>query len=227
MELFIMLFNKIINFLKYPIAFIFAFLTIKLLKLLFEMVINFYNHSTNYQNFFIGMTIYWVLWIIIFNQKRDNWFLTIEHELTHTLFALLTFHKIIDFKATGNRGGYMRFSGIGGGNWLITIAPYFFPTFSMVVIAFIYISESKFYPILTLILGYSTLYHIHSTYQEITLQQPDIQEVGLIFSFLFLPSANLFALIGILSAIPSDNIEFTTIIKNIYEYVLYHFFTFF
>ncbi len=172
---------------------------------------------------FQGMGAYFVLWIVIFKNSRGKWFLTIEHELTHTLFALLSFHKIVDFKATDSLGGHMRFSGVGGGNWLITIAPYFFPTFSMLVIGFIYLSQSQYYPMLITLLGYSIVYHIHSTYTETSTQQPDIQEVGLVFSFLFLPASNLFALIGILSAIPNDRVDFMRIVEELYSYVILHF----
>jgi len=160
---------------------VFALLTLELFKVLYGIIEIIYHHQIFYKYLFVGMGVYFVLWIIIFSNNRGNWFLTIEHELTHTLFALLTFHKIVDFKATDSFGGHMQFSGIGGGNWLITIAPYFFPTFSMIIVGFIYLAQSQYYPTLIALLGYSIIYHIHSTYIEISIQQPDIQEVGLVF----------------------------------------------
>ena len=223
MNLFIILLNKGINLLKYPIALILALLTFELFNMLYEIIEIIYHQQTFYKYLFIGIGTYFTLWIIIFNNDNGNWFLTIEHELTHTLFALLTFHKIVDFKATDSLGGHMQFSGIGGGNWLITIAPYFFPTFSMIIIGFIYLSQSQYYPILIALLGYSIVYHMHSTYIETSSQQPDIQEVGLIFSFLFLPAANLFALIGILAAIPNDQVDFMRISEHLYHYGTLHF----
>ena len=52
----------------------------------------------------------------------------IAHELTHSFFALLTFHKVKHIRvADDNSGGSMGFE--GEGNWLIIIAPYFFPLF--------------------------------------------------------------------------------------------------
>ncbi len=193
-------------------------LTYELSIILYEITETIYTHQTFYKHLFIGMGSYIFLWIFIFSNIRGNWFLTIEHELTHTIFALLTFHKIVDFKASDSWGGYMQFSGAGRGNWLITIAPYFFPTFSMIVILFIYLSQPKYHYILVGILGYSIIYHIHSTWNETSLKQPDIQEVGLPFALLFLPSANLLALIGILSAIPYDGINFSDILNRIYQY---------
>ena len=204
------------------IAILLGLLTYKLSIILYEIIETIYTHQNFYKHLFIGMGSYLFLWIFIFNNIRGNWFLTIEHELTHTIFALLTFHKIIDFKASNSGGGYMQFSGVGRGNWLITIAPYFFPTFSMIVILFIYISQPQYHYILVGILGYSTIYHIHSTWSETSLNQPDIQEVGIPFAILFLPSANLLAIIAILSAIPYDGIIFSDILNRIYQYSLIH-----
>ena len=223
MDLLIIAFNKAISLLKYPIAFLFSFLILKFTIVLFAILLKMYQNPIIYKEFFMGMGIY-ILSILLFKNRRGNWFFTIEHELTHVLFALLTFHKIIDFKASDRNGGHILFSGVGGGNWLITISPYFFPTYSMIVIISIYFFEPRFYPFLVMLLGYSMLYHIHSTYYEISLNQPDIKEAGIIFSFLFLPGANLLALIMILSAIPNDNIKFFVIVDNFYKYLysLFH-----
>lgn len=216
--------NKIINSLKYPLALIMAFLTFELSTILYDIIQNINRYQSDYKYLFMGMGIYIFLWFMLFKRKRMNWFFTIEHELTHSLFAILTFHTILDFYATNGRGGFMRYvGGAGGGNWLITIAPYFFPTFSMIIIGLIYFSQPKFYPLLVGLLGYSVVYHIHSTYKETEIKQPDIQNVGLPFSFLFLPSANLLAMIGILSAIPNDGIEFMRILDGLYYYLSYHF----
>lgn len=48
----------------------------------------------------------------------------IAHELTHSFFAVLTFHKVKHIRIEeDNSGGSMGFE--GEGNWLIIIAPYF------------------------------------------------------------------------------------------------------
>jgi len=220
MSLFIIWVNQIINILKYPIAVLFFLLTFQLFDILYNMVEVIYYHYIYYKPLLIGMGSYFVLWLFVFRNIRGNWFLTIEHELTHTLFALLTFHKIVDFKASNSSGGYMQYSGVGNGNWLITIAPYFFPTFSMIVIGFLYFAQSQYYFYITILLGYSISYHIHSTWTETDNNQPDIQEVGLTFAWLFLPSANMLALITIISAIPYDRFDFIDIIHKLYNYIL-------
>ena len=50
----------------------------------------------------------------------------VAHELTHTVFALLTMHKIKSIRVNpDDSGGAMAFE--GEGNWLIIIPPQFFP----------------------------------------------------------------------------------------------------
>ena len=82
----------------------------------------------------LAFALMWRRWL-----GRGRWgrfLIALEHESTHALFALLTFHPIVGFRASLGRGGEVRF--IGRGNWLITAAPYFFPTAAVLlfVVAF-------------------------------------------------------------------------------------------
>ena len=73
-----------------------------------------------------GIVVYILLWR--FYRRRPifgSFFSTFEHELTHAVFAWVTFHKVVGMRATWRRGGDVTI--VGRGNWLITIAPYFFP----------------------------------------------------------------------------------------------------
>ena len=220
MNFFIILLNRIIDVLKYPLAFVALLLTFELFHVLYEVVEYIYVHLGFYEDFFMGMVAYMVSWLLIFRNITGKWFLVLEHELTHILFALLTFHRIHELVATNRGVGYVGFSGAGNGNWLISIAPYFFPTFSMIVVFFIYLAQAQYYPVLIILLGYTFLYHIHSTIEETSYKQPDLKQVGLWFSWSFLPAANLLAIIGILSAIPNDRIEFLRTLEHLYSYLM-------
>jgi len=219
MNFFIILLNRTIDILKYPVALVAVLLTFELFHVLYEVLEYVYVHLEFYKDFFMGMLAYMVSWVLIFRKISGKWFFVIEHEFTHTLFALLTFHRINAFVATSKGGGFINFSGVANGNWLILIAPYFFPTFSMIIILLIYFSEVQHYPILMILLGYTFLYHIHSTIEETSHKQSDLQRVGLWFSWSFLPAANLLAIIGILSAIPNDRIEFLRTLEHLYAYL--------
>ena len=216
MKFFIILLNRSIDLLKYPIAFLALLLTFELFNVLYEVSCYIYAHLSLYDDFFIGMALYILSWFLIF-RHHGSWFFVIEHELTHTLFALLTFHRIHALVATDRGGGFVQYSGSGNGNWLILIAPYFFPTFSFVIIVFLHFFESQYYPILMMLLGYTLLYHLHSTIKETSRHQSDLKKVGLWFALLFLPAANLLAIIGILSAIPNDELQFTHIVEHLFQ----------
>ena len=55
-----------------------------------------------------------------------QWFSTLEHELTHAIFAILSLNRVTGLNATGREGGVTHYQGYG--NWVITLAPYFVPT---------------------------------------------------------------------------------------------------
>lgn len=118
----------------------------------------------------------------------------VAHEMTHAFFALITFHKIKGIRVEGdNSGGEMAFE--GEGNWLIIIAPYFFPLFGLVyMIAFsVYTSFAPSNLILNGVLGYFIGYHLDTVGSQIHEKQTDLPKVSYTFCALFLPSANLWA----------------------------------
>jgi hypothetical protein len=132
------------------------------------------------------------LWLLVLRRRfAGSFFSTLEHELTHALFALATFHPIVDLGASWSSGGHVRYR--GGTNWLIAVAPYFFPTLAIAVAL-----GTAWLPHVApgpghALLGAAFGYHLTSTWRETHAGQPDLREAGRLFSILFLPSANLVA----------------------------------
>jgi hypothetical protein len=183
---------------KWPVALLMLYLlpdsALKMLELLERSELE----SVQVAPFIYGFMGYAAAWFILFKRYFvGSWISTLEHELTHGLFALITFHKIIEIKTSYLSGGHIRYS--GGGNWLITIAPYFFPTLSFIIMGILSIIGAGATPWLNLALGVSVAYHLTSTWNETHWGQTDIKEVGYLYSFLFLPSANIISYIAILS----------------------------
>ena len=121
--------------------------------------------------------------------------ITLEHESTHALFAVLTLHRIVGFRASMGRGGEVRFT--GRGNWLIAVAPYFFPTVALLLFLLAYLLPFPGLPWQGFLLGVALGYHIVSTARETHRDQTDLKQLGLTFCWLFLPAANL-AVVGLL-----------------------------
>lgn len=119
----------------------------------------------------------------------------IAHECTHSFFALLTLHKIKHVRvADDNSGGSMGFE--GEGNWLIIIAPYFFPLFGFFVMLAISF-YTRFAPmnlILNGVMGYFIGYHVDTVSSQIHEKQTDLPKVSYKFCWMFLPGANLWAI---------------------------------
>jgi hypothetical protein len=139
--------------------------------------------------FLMGFALYSVVWWWFFRRSRFAFILTLEHELTHALFAMLTFHRVTGLRVTAFRGGHMRF--VGEGNWLITVAPYFFPTLSMFLLVVAWVIPAPLAGVVNFLVGGSFAYHMTSTLRETHPGQTDLQQTGMVFCLCFLPAANI------------------------------------
>ncbi len=181
--------DRALALLKWPVA-VAAVLFTPALGLALLDVLRAVAHAPRHaMPFLTGAAGYLVAWYLVFRRRAvGSLFSTAEHELTHALFAWATFHKVVQFRATWSRGGHIQYLGLG--NWLITIAPYFFPTlsvFALIVLAFLP-RESAWWG--SAALGFTVAYHLTSTWRETHHQQPDLAKVGFPFAVCFLPASN-------------------------------------
>jgi hypothetical protein len=156
-----------------------------------EMV---YRSPESSEPFLLGLAAYGALWVVLLRRRsmiEGSFWSTLEHELTHILFTLLTFGRVRELRATHSRGGHM----VGeSGNWLVAISPYFFPTLAVPVILIMLTLEGDALRVANLVLGVTVSYHLTSTWRETHAQQTDLQQVGFPFAWAFLPTANIVAL---------------------------------
>jgi len=148
--------------------------------------------------FAVGCAGWLAVWWLVLRRSRFSLLLTLEHELTHALFAWLTFHRVVGFRATLTRGGSMSLE--GSGNFLITLAPYFFPTPAILLLMLIALLPAAYQLIPELMLGFAFGWHLTSTLRETHGGQTDIQRAGKLFSLAFLPPTGLFFAALVLSA---------------------------
>lgn len=128
--------------------------------------------------FLLGTLIGIVFWKIF--GKKLSFFAVFEHELTHMLVGLIFFKKPKGLWVDERSGAtYI------GGNFFVTLAPYYFPTFSYLILPLYFIIKPTFYSNFFVILGFITGYHILSTIQEAHPQQPDLLRYSLAFSYSF------------------------------------------
>lgn len=125
------------------------------------------------------------LWIIIFLLlPRPMWTYVLAHELTHALWALLRGASVRNISIKRDTGSVT----VSKSDFLITLAPYFFPLYTVVVIA-VYYLLSMFvavepYELFWLgLVGFTWGFHFSFTITTLLQSQSDIRECGRLFSY--------------------------------------------
>ncbi len=166
----------------------------------------FSNLPTQLTPFVLGMTAFYLFWRVF--KKQFQIVCTFEHEITHVLFGLLFLKWPSEFVVTFRKGGHVRLS---GSNFVIYLAPYFFPTVPYLLIPLFFYVPLISIPFFYALLGATVSFHLVSTWAEIHLRQTDLQKAGYIFSLVFLPVANLIfygALLVLIFSGADDFLEF-------------------
>jgi hypothetical protein len=158
--------------------------------------------------FLIGIAVGELIYFLFL--RRWNYFLTFEHELTHAIMSLLFFRKIEKFIATRNDGGVVYHSGgFGGefGNTMITLAPYYFITFTFLAVLFMPLVPQKFVSYYICFTGATWIFHHLSTVRELrnnwssrtfaeagsgAMRTTDIASSSFLFSFVFILTMTFF-----------------------------------
>lgn len=136
------------------------------------------------------------LWLVLyFIAPRPVRTYVLAHELTHALWGSLMGARIVGMRV-GRDSGYVKLTRV---NFLITLAPYFFPFYTVCIIL-LHTLLSFFYdlqPYAPVWLGWIGLtwgFHLTFTLSTLRIRQPDVQANGRLFSYTII---YLFNLIGI------------------------------
>ncbi len=138
--------------------------------------------------FGVGAFFYLSLWLFFFS-KRGNFWSVFEHEMIHAIFALLFFKKVHSFAATRKKGGMVE---IEGGNFMIALAPYFFPLVTVLLIGVKPFLPYRYQWILNALVGFTLMFHLVHLTNEFHPEQPDIQRTGRLFSVIVILFFNIF-----------------------------------
>ena len=102
-----------------------------------------------------------------FAERLNIW----EHERAHWFFAILTFKfgsRIEVYDKPNEMGAAgMFYSSTNSYNWLITIGPYFFPTFTFLLLPLFLVPYEPLYPFLEFLLGWSISFHIIQNIEDV------------------------------------------------------------
>lgn len=121
----------------------------------------------------------------------------ISHELTHAIWTKFFGGKVRDIFVSENGGRVT----INKSNFLINLAPYFFPLYTIAFLALSYVIKDAYLPFVALLIGASLGFHLLLTFHSIHATQSDLKESGYIFSVMFIVFMNLALLCWVFSVL--------------------------
>lgn len=139
-----------------------------------------------------GYGLWLLVWLVLPRPMRAY---VIAHELTHALWALCFGARVRNLRVTAAGGSVT----VSKSNLLITLAPYFFPFYTILVILLrlllgAILGYVPWPPFWLFLVGLTWGFHICFTVQSLFTAQPDIQEYGRLFSYVVIYLFNLFGI---------------------------------
>lgn len=144
--------------------------------------------------FLTGGGVYLVMHLLLWKPVFMH---VMGHELTHAFWAVLLGGRIKSFQVS-QAGGQVILS---KSNFLIALAPYFFPFYTALLFPIYFICAPQFRPLMAFFLGFTLAFHIALTLYSLREHQSDLHDSGLFFSLVFVYAMNLVVLVLILAAI--------------------------
>lgn len=124
------------------------------------------------------------LWLFIFfTLPRPARTYVLAHELTHVLWASIMGAKVFHMRISRESGSVT----LSKSNFLITLAPYFFPLYTIITIIgyyvlSIFLEVEAYYLYWLALVGLTWGFHFTFTISTLLQHQSDIQECGRLFS---------------------------------------------
>ena len=136
-----------------------------------------------------GVAAFALAWMALSHPVRMY---VLGHELTHALWGLLFGARPSDVRVSAS-GGSVKLT---KSNMLITLAPYFFPLYTFIVIVVALVTYAFFRPLPYLplwlfLVGFTWSFHVLFTLETLGQRQPDVKLYGRIFSWTFIFLVNV------------------------------------
>lgn len=146
----------------------------------------------SYLGLLAGISINIFVWWIQISTIKQNveWLRIFSHEATHALFNILFFNRVIKFYAGNDDGGQVAYK--GRDNFIISLSPYFFPLFTVIILIFRLLVKENLYIYIDILIGITYLFHLRTFILQFSPQQTDISTHGFLFSLTFILLMNIF-----------------------------------
>ena len=139
---------------------------------------------------FGGGYLAWMLVYFCFKTPMKTY--VFSHEMTHALWGVLFGARVGRMKVTDKGGSVM----LSKSNLLISLAPYFFPFYTMLVVgvyllAACFMDMARFRLAFLFLVAFTWGFHITFTFISLRVRQPDVMEHGRLFSWVVIWLANI------------------------------------
>ena len=203
------------------VKFVVAFFLLPLCALLSQTFFTSFARATVTERLWAGEEFWFfslgaVLWLIaFFGLPRPLLIYVFGHELTHALWVWMMGGRVSRFKV-GRDGGHIV---TDKNNFLIALAPYFFPLYSILALA-IYGALSLFFnlqgygQLLYAVVGLTWAFHLTFTCWMIPKNQSDLRDNGTFFSLVVIYLINLTLLSAMLITV-SPHLTFASFVHDL------------
>jgi hypothetical protein len=134
-------------------------------------------------------------WIVVFLiLPKPMWIYVFGHELTHAIWTWLFGGQVKKMKV-GSKGGHVIISKT---NFVIALAPYFFPLYAVLVVAVFALGRFFWgWPLVWfhLLVGAAYAFHVTLTFHVLQTRQSDITSQGYLFSAVIIFLGNVCVLL--------------------------------
>jgi hypothetical protein len=149
--------------------------------------------DTTWVPLFAGTVCWAVIYLLL---PKPMWAYVFGHELTHVLWTWLFGGSVKRLKVTSDGGHVV----VTRTNFLIALAPYFFPFYAAVVVALFFLGHlvwdwKHYLALFHVFLGAAYAFHVTLTAHIIQTRQSDITEQGYLFSGVIIYLGNLSVLL--------------------------------
>lgn len=139
------------------------------------------------------------------------------HELTHAIWAFMFGGSVKSLKATSKGGSVV----VTKSNFLINLAPYFFPFYTFLIFLFYWLFSfmfyvEKYFAVFLFLIGFTLAFHLALNFFALRQKQSDVHEIGYVFSLSFIYVVNILIIMLIIKMIFPLEIKYIDFIKISY-----------
>lgn len=175
--------------------------------------------------FLLGFICYLVIQVIFFKPIRTYIF---GHELTHIVWSIIFGGEVKDFKVSKKGGSVL----LTKTNFLINLAPYFFPIYTVIVLliyygAGVFVDVKPYVSYMLFLVGFTLSFHLALTFYALATKQPDVVKTGVIFSLVVILLINVVVIMLVLKIVTPDKIhlgkffqESYTVMMKVWDWVI-------